>query len=49
MPSVGPVTADAIMTFALDLRAFASGRNFAAWLGLVPRERYTGGKAMLGL
>jgi transposase len=39
VPGVGPVTAGAIMAFAPDLRSFASGRNFAAWLGLVPRQR----------
>ena len=32
----------------LDLDTFDSGRNFAAWLGLVPRQRSTGGKARLG-
>jgi transposase len=31
---VGPVTAGTVMAFAPDLRTFASGRNFAAWLGL---------------
>ncbi|MEZ2406110.1 transposase [Bosea sp. RCC_152_1] len=36
------------MAFAPDLRAFASGRNFAAWLGLVPRQRSTGGKTLHG-
>jgi transposase len=48
VPGVGPVTAGAIMAFAPDLRTFASGRNFAAWLGLVPRQRSTGGKTMHG-
>jgi len=48
VPGVGPVTAGAIMAFAPDLRTFASGRNFAAWLGLVPRQRSTGGKPKLG-
>lgn len=33
VPGVGPVTAGAIMAFAPDLSTFASGRNFAAWLG----------------
>ena len=42
------MTAGAIMDFASDLRTFASGRNFAAWLGLVPRQRSTGGKTRLG-
>lgn len=32
------MTAGAILAFAPDLRAFKSGRNFAAWLGLVPRQ-----------
>ena len=36
------------MAFAPDLRNFSSGRNFAAWLGLVPRQRSTGGKTRLG-
>ncbi|WP_206240208.1 IS110 family RNA-guided transposase [Novosphingobium terrae] len=48
VPGVGLVTAGAIMAFAPDLRTFANGRNFAAWLGLVPRQRSTGGKAKLG-
>ena len=48
VPGVGPITAGAIMAFAPDLHAFASGRNFAAWLGLVPRQRSTGGKTRLG-
>ena len=36
------------MAFAPDLRTFASGRNFTAWLDLVPRQRSTGGKTHLG-
>ncbi|EQB11424.1 IS110 family RNA-guided transposase [Sphingobium lactosutens] len=48
VPGVGPVTAGAIMAFVPDLRTFSSGRNFAAWLGLVPRQRSTGGKTRLG-
>ncbi len=48
VPGVGPVTAGAIMAFAPDLRTFASGRNFAAWLGLVPRQRSKGGKTRHG-
>jgi transposase len=47
VPGVGPVTAGALMAFAPDLRTFSSGRNFAAWLGLVPRQRSTGGKTRL--
>ncbi|MGB5076775.1 MAG: IS110 family transposase [Sphingorhabdus sp.] len=48
VPGVGSITASAIMAFAPDLKTFSSGRNFAAWLGLVPRQRSTGGKTRLG-
>jgi len=39
---------EAVAAFAPDLDTFDSGRNFAAWLGLVPRQRSTGGKTRLG-
>ena len=42
MPGVGPVTALALETFAPDLSAFRRGRDFAAWLGLVPKQHSTG-------
>ena len=48
VPGVGPVTAGAVLAFAPDLKVFSSGRNFAAWLGLVPRQHSTGGKTRLG-
>lgn len=48
IPGVGPVTAGAVAAFAPDLETFDKGRNFAAWLGLVPRQRTTGGKPRLG-
>lgn len=48
IPGIGPVTAGAVAAFAPDLDTFDSGRNFAAWLGLVPRQRSTGRKARLG-
>ncbi|AMB44398.1 probable insertion sequence transposase protein [Methylobacterium sp. AMS5] len=48
IPGIGPVTAGAVAAFAPGLDTFDSGRNFAAWLGLVPRQRSTGGKAKLG-
>lgn len=48
IPGLGPVTAGAVAAFAPDLGTFDSGRNFAAWHGLVPRQRSTGGKAKLG-
>jgi transposase len=48
IPGIGPVTAGAVEAFAPDLDTFDSGRNIAAWLGLVPRQRSTGGKTKLG-
>ncbi|PZX47632.1 transposase IS116/IS110/IS902 family protein [Cereibacter changlensis] len=48
MPGVGPLTALAVEAFAPDMAQFKSGRDFAAWLGLVPRQRSSGGKARLG-
>ena len=45
---VGPVTASAIMATIQDANAFASGREFAAFLGLTPRQNSTGGKTRLG-
>lgn len=48
MPGVGPMTALAVEAFAPNLAEFKSGRDFAAWLGLVPRQHSTGGKARLG-
>ena len=48
MPGVGPITAIAIEAFAPPIETFRRGRDFAAWLGLVPRQNSTGGKARLG-
>jgi transposase len=57
IPGIGPVTAGAVAAFAPGLDTFDSGRNFAAscrrhafgvTLGLVPRQRSTGGKSRLG-
>lgn len=48
MPGVGPLTALAVEAFAPDMKSFRSGRDFAAWLGLVPRQYSSGGKARLG-
>jgi len=48
MPGVGPITAMAILAFAPPLEEFRRGRDFAAWLGLVPRQHSTGGKQCLG-
>ena len=48
MPGVGPVTAMAIAAFAPPMEIFHRGRDFAAWLGLVPKQYSTGGKPRLG-
>lgn len=48
MPGLGPITAMAIDAFAPALSAFKRSRDFAAWLGLVPRQHSTGGKPVLG-
>ena len=48
IPGVGPITASAIVATVRDISAFSSGREFAAFLGLTPRQRSTGGKARLG-
>lgn len=45
---VGPLTASAIVASVGEAREFKNGRQFAAWLGLVPRQHSTGGKARLG-
>jgi transposase len=43
-----PITALAVETFAPPAEQFRRGRNFAAWLGLVPKQYSTGGKQRLG-
>lgn len=48
IPGVGPKVASALVAAAGDGRAFTSGREFAAWLGLTPRQRSTGGRTVLG-
>lgn len=48
MPGVGPLTALAIEAFAPAMTTIQSGRDFAAWLGLVPRQFSSGGKERLG-
>ena len=47
IPGVGPITA-ITMAMIVDPNNFKSGRHFAAWLGLTPREHSTGGKQRLG-
>ncbi len=48
IPGVGPVTASAIAATIGDSRQFKNGREFAAWLGLTPLNRSSGGKERLG-
>jgi transposase len=45
---IGPMTASAILASVGDVREFKNGRQFSAWLGLVPRQHSTGGKQRLG-
>jgi len=44
IPGIGPLTATALAATATDMSGFTSGRQFAAWLGLTPRQTGTGGK-----
>jgi transposase len=48
IPGLGPISATAIAALAPPIETFAKGRDFAAWLGLTPRQRSTGGKQKLG-
>jgi transposase len=48
IPGIGFITATALAATVLDARVFRSGRQFAAWLGLVPRQNSSGGKERLG-
>ena len=48
VPGVGPLIASVIAASVPDPGAFKSGRDFAAWLGLTPKQNSSGGKAKLG-
>jgi transposase len=48
IPGIGPITATAILALAPSPQVFKGGRHFAAWLGLTPRQRSTGGQQKLG-
>ena len=48
IPGVGPITASAIAATIGDGKQFKSGRDFAAWLGLTPLNRSSGGKERFG-
>ena len=47
IPGIGPITASALVASIGDAKNFAHGRQLAAWLGLVPKQYSTGGKARL--
>lgn len=48
LPGIGPITATAMVATAGDAKTFKNGRQFAAWLGLTPRQSSSGGKSRLG-
>src|SRR5262249_47138831 len=48
IPGIGPALATALVASVPDPRAFRSGRNFSAWIGLVPKQYSSGGKDRLG-
>ena len=47
IPGIGPITASALIASIGDAKCFESGRQLAAWLGLVPRQHSSGGKPTL--
>jgi transposase len=48
IPGIGPITATALLALAPPAETFRNGRDFAAWVGLTPLQRSTGGKQKLG-
>jgi transposase len=48
IPGVGPLLASALVAHVPNPKAFSSGRNLAAWIGLVPKQNSSGGKERLG-
>jgi transposase len=48
IPQIGPIIASAIVTTIGDATRFKSGRQLAAWIGLVPKQNSSGGKEKLG-
>lgn len=48
IPGVGPITATALVALAPSVTNFRRGRDFAAWLGLTPKQHSTGGKQLIG-
>jgi transposase len=48
IPGVGPALATALVASVVDPKAFRSGRDFSAWIGLVPKQHSSGGRDKLG-
>ena len=48
VPGIGPALATALVASVADPKAFRSGRDFSAWIGLVPKQHSSGGKEKLG-
>ena len=48
VPAIGPIGASMLAMKVTDPRAFGSGRNFSAWIGLTPKDHSTAGKMRLG-
>jgi len=48
VPGIGPALATALVASVADPKAFRSGRDFSAWIGLVPKQNSSGGKERLG-
>lgn len=48
IPGVGPLLASALVGTIADPKTFKTGRNLAAWIGLVPKQNSSGGKERLG-
>src|SRR5256885_1074413 len=48
LPGVGPALATALVASVADPKAFRSGRDFSAWVGLVPKQNSSGGREKLG-
>ncbi len=49
VPTIGPIGATLLSIKVCDAKAFRSGRDFAAWLGLTPKNHSTAGKTRLGV
>ncbi len=48
IPGIGEVTATAVVATVSDAKHVSTSRQFAAWIGLVPKQYSTGGKPTLG-